>query len=184
MSYDNLASVATLEIVKSVIEQSHPPLTWGPVMFNLSDNPYRLETPVWEGGEALYVIALSYAGSKGSRARSFVEQVLFTWRKSEVFRLGRKARKENRSFQVVTLATAETPWAKLVELSPVGGREAIEAEDDRGFGFFDRYSWLRGNPRQEWSYRSREACLWEMSQWRKAADRTLGDYPWGACNNI
>lgn len=183
MSYNNLSSVATLEIVKIAIEELHPPLTWGPVMYNLSDNPFRLETPL-EGGEALYVVAMSYPGRKGSRARKFVQEVLFTWRAEEVGRLGRKARKENRQFQVITLTSAETPWSRLIELSPVGGREAIEAEDDRGFGFFDRYSWLRGNPRQDWEYISREVCLREVSGWRTAADRALGDYPWGACNNI
>lgn len=184
MSYNSLSSVATLEIVLNIIEECHPPLTWGPVMYKTAMSLYNLETPVWEGGEALYIVALSAAGRKGSTARSFVEQVWFTWRKSEVGRLGRKARKENRSFQVVTLTTAETPWSRLIELSPVGGREAIEAEDDRGFGFFDRYSWLRGNPRQDWEYISREVCLREVSGWRTAADRALGQYPWGACNNI
>lgn len=183
MSYNNLAAVATIEIVKQIIEDAHPPLTWGPLMAKKAMSLYNLEAPR-QGGEALYIVALSSAGRKGSPARSFVEQVWFTWRPEEVGRLGRKARKENRSFQVVTLTTAETPWAEVVGLSPVGGKEAVEVEEDRGFGFFDRYSWLRGNPDQAWALRSAQACMHEVAEWRKAADRALGEYPWGACNTL
>lgn len=183
MSYNNLAAVATVEIIANIVENNRQPLTWGPTVFKAAASLYNLETPL-EGGEALYIVAVSAAGRKGSAARKFVQEVWFTWRESEVFLLGRKARKENRSFQVVTLTTAETPWASVVELSPVGGKETIETEQDLGFGYFDRYSWLRGNPRQDWEYISREACLREVSEWRTASDKALGQYPWGACNNI
>lgn len=178
MSYNNLSEVATLEIIAALVTEA---AAQSPVKFSASASLWTLEAPI-EEEERLFIVALSAPGRKGSKARNLVSQVWFTWRESEVADFGRQAREENRSFQVVTMASAETPWAKLIELSPVGGKEAIETEDDRGFGYYDRYSWLRGNPDLEWEYFSREMCLREVSEWRKAADKSLGDYPWGACN--
>lgn len=180
MSYNNLSSVATLEILAQLVTEA---ALENVVPRSASPSPWTLEAPI-EGEERLFLVALSAPGRKGSEARCQVSQVWFTWRESEVADLGRQAREENRSFQVVTLVSAETPWANLDGLSPVGGLKALESEDDRGFGYYDRYSWLRGNPRQKWSYCSREACLREASGWRTAADKALGDCPWGSCNNI
>lgn len=180
MSYNNLSSVATLQILATLVQEVRQPMTWG---WKRACSLYNLEAAP-EGVEALYIVALSSAGSKKSEERSFVEQVWFTWQECEVFRMGRKARKENRSFQLVTLTLAETPWSKAIALSPVGGKEALGAEEDRRFGYSDRYTWLLGNQSQEWSRRSLEACLQQASEWRTAADKALGAYPWGACNNI
>lgn len=183
MSYNNLSAVATLNILAALTREevresqgAHPQFDWAAAICTLEAAP--------EGADRLFVFALSHEGPKGSEARQDVWQVGFTWRESVVFEKGREARDDSRSFQVVTLFSADTPWTEVVRRSPVGGLGAILVEEDLGFGLHDRYTWLRGNPRQEWTQRSLEACLREAADWRSAADRRLGEYPWGACNSL